>query len=476
MIKTLNKKTTFTEEQRLFIEADLKASIILKATAGSGKTFSLTERVRYLIEQGIDPSRILFFSYTVAAVEEFKRRLNDDRIKITTIHSFCQSLLAQMGKYKNVVNIYDFLAWYKQNCKPSKSAPAKTKAEFYEKISDLYQDAEYLSSEIAAFKLQSASGIKCKVPDLIKEYKQFCYESKSRDFSDMLIEVYESLKENKWLNKFKNKYDYVLIDEFQDTSLIQIEIIKRLNPKYITCAGDINQSIFGYSGANVHEVIKTLKKFRNFKEMTLSINFRSGKNIVENSNNYADLIAIPSNDFDGSVNKKIILLEKTIDILKENEEVVFLCRTNKVIKEIEKHFLINKIPFNFKSYFTEKELEQLRGNIEHPNLNNTILDGKLRAVLNRYKNIKELLEFIDSGKSLKKYAMSIHKSKGLEFDTCIVVNCFSPELIEYNKLKLDEKSKNHLSFDMDKEEDFEAKNVFYVSITRPIRNLSFLYV
>ncbi len=467
MEKTKNK---YTEEQLSFINANIKSNIILRATAGSGKTFSAVERVRYLISQGVDPSKILFFSYTKSAVEEFRSRLQNDEIKITTIHAFCQGMLSKMKKFKKVVEIYEFISWYKEKNRPKPSASNELKIKFYELLNDMYENAQYISAEITSFKLQSAEGIKCKKPNFIDEYNKFKKETKTRDFSDMLIEIRDLLKENKWLVMFRNKYDYILIDEFQDTSAIQMDILLKLDAKYYTLIGDIGQSIFGYSGANAFRVMDMLKKRRQVDEMTLSINFRSSISIVENSNNYSTLKAIPSKTEQGVVNKKIMKFENFMKMIDNYSEIVILCRTNNVIKEIEREFLVKKYPMNYKNYFSESEIEGIKkGNIS------VTTQNKITYVLPVFGNVENIINFIESNRESRKFLLTIHKSKGLEFDNCVVVNCFAPDLLEFNNVKnLTDEQKKKYSFDPDDEEDFESKNVFYVAITRPKNSLHFM--
>lgn len=464
-----NKKK-YTEEQLSFINADIKSNIILRACAGSGKTFSAVERVKFLISQGVDPSKILFFSYTKAAVEEFRNRLQNEQIKITTIHAFCQGMLGKMKKFKKVIEIYEFITWYKEKHRPKPSASNQIKIKFYELINELYENAEYISAEITSFKLQSAEGIKCKKPNFLDEYNKFKKETKTRDFSDMLIELRDLLKENKWLVMFRNKYDYILIDEFQDTSGIQMDILLKLNAKYYTLIGDVGQSIFGYSGANAVRVMDMLRKRRQVNEMTLSVNFRSLKSIVQNSNNYSTLKAISSKEEEGIVNRKIMKFDNFLKIIDDFNEIVFLCRTNKVIREIEKEFLLRKYPMNYKNYLSEIEIESIKkGNISNTTQN------KITYLLPVYNNVENLIEFIESNRDIKKFLITIHKSKGLEFENCVVVNCFSPDLLEYNNVKeLSVEQKKKYSFDPDDEDDFESRNVFYVAITRPKTSLYFM--
>ena len=107
----------YTDEQLNFINYKGDKSIILSATAGSGKTHSTVGRLNEMIENGVDPSRIIFFSFTNDAVNELRSRVKHD-IKITTIHSFTSSLLGKMGLFKPIVTFYDFTNWYKEKYKP----------------------------------------------------------------------------------------------------------------------------------------------------------------------------------------------------------------------------------------------------------------------------------------------------------------------------------------------------------------------
>lgn len=465
----VEKENTYTKEQLSFIQADVKSNIILRATAGSGKTFCAVERVRFLLSNGVEPTKILFFSYTKAAVEEFRSRLQNDAIKITTIHAFCQSMLSKMRRYKDVVDIYEFINWYKEKHRPKSGSPSKVIADYHKKITEMYENAHFIGSEITAYKLQSASNITCKRPDLISEYYKFTKETKTRDFSDMLIEVRDLLKENKWLLMFRNKYDYILVDEFQDTSCIQMEILLKLNAKFYTLIGDIGQSIFGYSGANAEEVMGMIKKRREVSEMTLSVNFRSAKSIVENSNNYSTLKAIPSKTEEGKVYRRMITFDTFLKIIDRFDEIVLLCRTNSIIREIEREMLKKKFAINYRNFLSQTEIELIKENRETISTRD-----KVSSVITEFGSKESLIEFIESNRSSKKHLTTIHKSKGLEYDTCVVVNCFAPDLLEYNNIDLTKEQRKEISFDPDDEEDFESRNVFYVAITRPKNTLFFM--
>ncbi len=239
-----------TEEQKAFSEYAGGNSIMLVSTAGSGKTSVCVERLKELLKRGVPPDKMIFFSYTKAATEELQNRIGRDDVKITTIHAFALGILVKIGRFKTIVTFYDFIKWYKDKYKPSKTASKETKTEFYELIGNLYEEMDYISSEISAYKLQSADGAKCKMPLFFIQYAEFLRESKSRDFADMLIEVRDLLKEDKWLKMFRDKYDYIFIDEYQDTSTIQLQILLSLNAKHYYLIGDKNQCVI--EGTEIH--------------------------------------------------------------------------------------------------------------------------------------------------------------------------------------------------------------------------------
>jgi len=469
------KKTTstFTTEQIAFIEADIKKSIILKATAGSGKSFSAIERLRYLMANGVPAEKICFFSYTTAAVNELKSRLKNDAVKVTTIHAFCLGLLFKMKKGKKIIDIYQFISWYKDKFKPKVGSSQEVKDEFFDFTSKMYDDAQYISAEITSFKLQQAEGIKCKLPKFFKEYIEYTKETKARDFADMLVEVNNLLKENKWLRMFKNQFDYILCDEAQDQSVLMMRILLALNAKYYTLILDTNQSIYGYSGANAYAIMNMLRQRRSCEELTLSVNFRSSQSVVEHANNYSSSTAIPFSKESGAVHKDILLFEDLLQLTKKSEQIAILVRTNAVIKEIEKKFLLRKVSIQYNNYITEQERDDLKKAKE-----SFVTKKKLKHLLPVYKTIDNIIEFIENcNQTSKSFVKSIHRSKGLEWDTVVLVNCISPEILTHNGIQdLTTEQFEQLSFDVNNPDHEEAKNVFYVGVTRPRKELFFCLI
>lgn len=478
MDKQLNLfgEVKYTEEQKKFIEYKGKDSVILSAVAGSGKTFSCVQRLNVLLERGVDPQRIIFFSFTKAATDELIKRVKNDDITITTIHAFSLGLLSKMGKFKKISTFYDFLKWFKKTYQPPHTAPLESRQEFDELFGEMFDEMDFISSSISAYKLQTADGVKCKLPNHFNTYQDFLKKTKSRDFSDMLIEVRELLKEDKWLKMFRGKYDYIFIDEYQDTSTIQLQILLALNAKYYYIIGDKNQSIYGYSGANSKVIETMLSTRRSVSRMTLSVNFRSDINIVENSNRFSEIQAVPQSKEEGFIKNYIIFeieSEKDINGNKKNldlinvldkySEVAVLVRTNVVIRNIEFELLKRKYPMRYFNYITENDFKEWKkGNV----LNN--LEARLKKLRPFFNdNDGEIFSFIESNKKFRKFVTSIHKSKGREFDYCVVVNSIDPHLVEQTGLSrhLGKKQLDKITFDIN-DYDVEPKNIHYVAMTR----------
>lgn len=458
-----------TDEQNAFIEYAGKKSVLLSATAGSGKTYSCVRRLKKLLKRGVDPKRIIFFSFTKAATDELIKRIENKDIKVTTIHAFCLSVLLRAGKKKDITNFFSFIEWYKESYKPHGNAPRADLEEFYNNISEMYETADLISGQISAFKLQKADGIKSKLPTYFIDYERYQKERRGRDFADMLIEVHEMFKEDKWLNMFKGKYDYIFIDEYQDTSTIQLKTLLALNAKHYYLIGDVFQSIYAYSGSNCAKLIELLKERRDVENMTLSMNFRSDISIVENSNNYSDLKAKAKSVHAGSVDYLILTkIEQLKAIMDENEEVAVLVRTNKIIKQMEQAFLGLKYPLRYFNFITPKDIEHFKkGEI------NPMLQRKLNSVSKKFGGERALIDFIEQNQDSRKFITSIHKSKGREFETCVVVNSIAPEVLDDNGFDLPVKQFKKVSFEY-KVEDTEEKNIHYVAISRAKHKLYFM--
>ena len=318
-------------EQMQAIE-NVNGPVIVFAGAGSGKTRTLTYRVAYMITYfNISPFNILAITFTNKATNEMKERLTrfldiDTRhLTICTFHSLCANILRKeitLLGYKKDFSIVDEEDQLKVICEAIKELKAeKSKAKTYQK-------------KINYNKCFMTEPIDADDPMLHKvyiEYEKIMFEQNLLDFEDLLIKVYELFKKHPdILEKYQNKYKYILVDEFQDTNIIQYKIVKMLAEKNrnLFVVGDDDQSIYSFRGTNYENISLFKEDFPEYRLYTLCKNYRSTSQIIEVANR---LIAH---------NKNREKKEMTTDIAGETDDVtVFTASSEK--EEVD--FVINKI-------------------------------------------------------------------------------------------------------------------------------------
>ena len=206
--------------------------------------------------------------------------------------------------------------------------------------------------------------------------------------------------------------------------------------------------------------------------MTLSVNFRSGINIVENSNKYSTITAIPFHQYEGKIYENFIDYNKLNDLICQEEEIVTLCRTNNIVKLVEVNLLKRKIPINYLNYIKPKDLIDIKQN----NISK-LLQKKIDYVIEMFGGkVENLIEFIEKNRDKKSFITTIHKSKGKEFDTCVIINSLSEDLLNKNEIDLPEDKKEFYSFFPDMENYEEEKNVHYVAVSRAKKNIYYMLI
>ena len=266
--------------------------LMVLAGPGSGKTLVITHRTKNLIEQyGINPNRILVITFTKAAATQMKDRFdkltgkNYSAVNFGTFHSVFFTILRYAYKY-TVDNIikederYRFL----------QAMVEKYKIE----IEDEKEFIEGLSGEISLVKgemmdISNYYSTGCSDEIFRSIYKDYCEMLRAKrliDFDDMLIQTYELLtKYPNILSAWRERFEYILIDEFQDINRVQYEIVKLLSaPKNnLFIVGDDDQSIYKFRGAKPEIMLNFEKDYENTKVVYLSANYRCSGNIVENA-------------------------------------------------------------------------------------------------------------------------------------------------------------------------------------------------
>lgn len=281
------------EEAVLYVKGPLR----IIAGAGSGKTRILTRKVAYLINiLGIDPSKILAVTFTNKAAIEMKQRIKDiigddiDKSQISTFHSLVVKILREDIHKINMKNGFRIIDRIDQNQILSsiyKELDLQIRAIPYSNVLDYISLAKLkrFSPQDAYAKLLEIDGNKRKA-QIYEMYEKKKQKYSSFDFDDLLLMAEKLLEESiSTREKWANRFDYILIDEFQDTSIVQYNIIKLLlKNDNLTIVGDPDQTIYSWRGANVNLILNFNKDFPSAKTIFLSQNYRSTKSILELSN------------------------------------------------------------------------------------------------------------------------------------------------------------------------------------------------
>lgn len=285
-LKELNK------DQKSAVEY-LDGPQMIVAGAGSGKTKVLTYKIAHLIDKGYPPDSILALTFTNKAANEMKDRIRQlignkaDSIWMGTFHSIFARILRIESKhinYEHNFSIYDAedsLSLVQNiisnlNIDLDSVTPNSVKHRISFMKNHMLMPAEFRKKHKGEF-------IEEKIADIYEEYQKRLIANNSMDFEDLLLKPIEMFISNpKILAKYKKKFEYILVDEFQDTNKAQYELIKLLVSKdgQISVVGDDAQSIYSWRGANVGNMLDFQKDFPKNKIFKLEQNYRSTKNIL----------------------------------------------------------------------------------------------------------------------------------------------------------------------------------------------------
>ena len=278
-------------------------AMIVIAGAGSGKTRVLTYRIAYLMSQGVDAFNILALTFTNKAAREMKTRIakivgNSEakNLWMGTFHSiFAKMLRFEADKlgYPSNFTIYDT-----QDSQRLISAIIKEMGldkdvykykQVYSRISSYKNSLITVKAYFQNPELMEADAMskKPRLGDIYREYVDRCFKAGAMDFDDLLLKTNELL--NRFpdvLQKYQNRFRYILVDEYQDTNHSQYLIVKALSDKFqnICVVGDDAQSIYAFRGANINNILNFQKDYDDVKMYRLEQNYRSTKNIVEAAN------------------------------------------------------------------------------------------------------------------------------------------------------------------------------------------------
>ena len=290
------------EAQRAAVEYIDGPSLVI-AGAGSGKTRVLTYKIAYLLSQGMKPWSIMALTFTNKAAREMKERIgklvgNDlaQHLYMGTFHSIFSRILraeAEHIGFNNNFTIYDesdsrslIKAIVKEmGLDDKKYKPAAVHAKISMAKNNLMSAAAY-ESDAAIFE-QNKRAQMPEVGKIFVAYVQRCKQANAMDFDDLLTLTYQLFREHEDIrHKYAARFDYVLVDEYQDTNHVQMSIVMQLcQEKQRVCAvGDDSQSIYSFRGANIDNILNYQRQFQGTRLFKLEQNYRSTQTIVEAAN------------------------------------------------------------------------------------------------------------------------------------------------------------------------------------------------
>ena len=337
------------ESQRKAVEYIDGPSLVI-AGAGSGKTRVLTYKIAYLLQQGVKPWSIMALTFTNKAAREMKERIGKlvgqelaQHLYMGTFHSIFSRILraeAQHIGFNNNFTIYD---------ETDSRSLIKTIVKDLKLDEKVYKPASVHSRiSMAKNNLMSAENyardkesyqadLRAKMPrlgEIFITYVQRCQQANAMDFDDLLTLTFKLFQEHEDIRKkYADRFDFLLVDEYQDTNHAQMRIVMQLcKEKERVCAvGDDSQSIYSFRGANIDNILSFQSRFKEAKLFKLEQNYRSTQSIVEAANS---LIKHNSNQIPKHVYSKNDKGESLIykPAYSDKEEALIVCREIKRIK------------------------------------------------------------------------------------------------------------------------------------------------
>lgn len=275
--------------------------LLITAGAGSGKTKVLTCRIAHLLELGVAPYRILAITFTNKAAKEMKERVTNlvgvqaDSIWLSTFHSFCAKLLRfevdGFHGYTRNFTIYDSSDQLVLVKDCLKKLNLDDKQFMPRSVLGTISSAKNVLMDAKAFAAQASDFYEQKVADVYALYQEKLRENNAVDFDDLLFLAVRLLQEKDDVReKYQSRFQYILVDEYQDTNHAQYALTKILAARWrnICVVGDADQSIYAWRGADIRNIIDFTRDYPDAASIKLEQNYRSTKTIIHAANAVID--------------------------------------------------------------------------------------------------------------------------------------------------------------------------------------------
>ena len=278
-----------------------EGQLLITAGAGSGKTKVLTCRIAHLLELGVAPYRILAITFTNKAAKEMKERVTNlvgaqaDSIWLSTFHSFCAKLLRfeidGFHGYTRNFTIYDSSDQLVLVKDCLKKLNLDDKQFTPRSVLGTISSAKNVLMDAKAFAAKASDFYEQKVADVYALYQEKLRENNAVDFDDLLFLAVRLLQENEEVReKYQSRFQYILVDEYQDTNHAQYALTKILAARWrnICVVGDADQSIYAWRGADIRNIIDFTRDYPDAASIKLEQNYRSTKTILHAANAVID--------------------------------------------------------------------------------------------------------------------------------------------------------------------------------------------
>lgn len=264
--------------------------LLVLAGPGSGKTRVITHRIAWLIENGVPASQIVALTFTNKAADEMQRRIAElspgSRVWLSTFHRFGAMLLRRYAPYVGLqpnFTIYDTSDSRQTIKRVIEARDINTLNYSPERIADAISDAKNKLITAERYEPRSSSMLGRVVAEVYPAYQERLLSSSAVDFDDLLLHVAQLLYEHPEIRaELDERYRYVLVDEYQDTNRAQYVILRALSTDYpnLAVTGDPDQSIYGWRGADLNNILEFEHDYPNVRIVRLERNYRSTKSIL----------------------------------------------------------------------------------------------------------------------------------------------------------------------------------------------------
>ena len=390
---------TLNEKQR---EAALNINgpLLIVAGAGAGKTKTLTHRIVHIVHGGVKPENILAVTFTNKAAKEMRERVigllsqrengapaggHNGYPFVSTFHALGVRIIKEnahllgLTKHFVIADDDDCMKIIKESLKSRDIDPKQYEPR---KIKSIISRAKGDFINIDKFSNEVKSGFESVVATIWRDYERSLKAEKALDFDDLLIETVMILKKYPEVKlRYQNQWQYIHVDEYQDTNEVQYEMVKLLvGPAENICVvGDTDQNIYSWRGANIKNMLHFEKDYPNTKIVMLEQNYRSTKNIIEAANNVINknVFRVPKTLFTEKETGEDITIYEAFDevyeaqyvanqiheLLRENkpEDIAILYRANFQSRVLEEAMLSKNIPYQVlgTKFFDRKEIKDV---------------------------------------------------------------------------------------------------------------------